>query len=300
MSVSLFPIAVFLSGAPVSVEAPSLVPVPVVIAAAPVVVNVVTSVPSGAVAAPASPMPPIDIAADAAATPPTPSADPAPVDPNTIIVTAKRRAIAADPLEGVNELSFTTVQTVDRIFVEPVSLAYKDKIPKPVRDGLRNVLDNLQEPVVFLNFLLQLKPGKAAETLGRFAVNSTIGVGGLIDVAKRRPFKLRRRVNGFAFTLGYYGVKPGAFLFLPLIGPTTVRDLLGRVIDLSLLPTAFGSPFSRSYYTVPTTAVRSMDERAEKKDELQSFEDSADPYAALRDSYLHNRQAEIDKLRGTP
>ncbi|MFX6258432.1 MlaA family lipoprotein, partial [Acinetobacter baumannii] len=88
--------------------------------------------------------------------------------------------------------------------------------PVPVRSGIRNFLYNLREPIVFVNFLLQHKAGKAAETLGRFVVNSTVGVGGLFDMAKRRPIHLPRRPNGFADTLGFYGVKPGPFLFLPL------------------------------------------------------------------------------------
>src|SRR3546814_1283739 len=76
----------------------------------------------------------------------------------------------------------------------------------------------------FLNFLLQFKIGKAAETLGRFAVNTTFGVGGLFDVAKTMPFNLPYRRNGFANTLGFYGVEPGPYFYLPLIGSTTLRS----------------------------------------------------------------------------
>ncbi|MCE3590054.1 VacJ family lipoprotein, partial [Escherichia coli] len=102
--------------------------------------------------------------------------------------------------------------------------------------GIRNFFNNLSEPVSFLNFMLQIKPGRAAETVARFAVNTTVGVGGVIDVARRKPFRRPRRPNGFANTLGFYGVKPGPFLFLPLIGPTTVRDLVGLSIDRMVLP----------------------------------------------------------------
>ncbi len=109
----------------------------------------------------------------------------------------------------------------------PVAKAYKKSLPKPVRSGIRNFLNNLGEPIVFLNYLLQLKPGKAFETLGRFAINSTIGIGGLVDVAKKEPFNLPHRRNGFANTLGYYGVDSGSYLYLPIIGATTVRDLVG-------------------------------------------------------------------------
>ncbi|MDI1295677.1 MAG: VacJ family lipoprotein, partial [bacterium] len=149
-----------------------------------------------------------------------------PVQPD-IVVTASSGKGVSDPLAGVNAASFDAAQAVDAAIVGPVALAYKTKVPEPVRNGLRNFLYNLREPSIFVNYLLQLKPGKAAETVGRFAVNSTIGVAGLFDFAKRRPFHLPRRPNGFADTFGYYGIRTGPYLFLPLFGPTTVRDLIG-------------------------------------------------------------------------
>src|SRR3546814_4173394 len=97
----------------------------------------------------------------------------------------------------------------------------------------------------FLNFLLQFKIGKAAETLGRFVVNTTFGVGGLVDVAKTKPFNLPYRRNGFANTLGFYGVEPGPYFYLPLVGPTTLRDMAGNGIALLVLPTTVGAPFNR-------------------------------------------------------
>ena len=103
---------------------------------------------------------------------------------------------------------------------------------------------------------MQLKPRKSLETLGRFAINSTAGIAGLFDVSKNRPINLPRRVNGFAYTLGYYGVKPGPYMYLPLIGPTTVRDLVGRVGDISLLPVVVGGPFSDPAIVAPATVIR--------------------------------------------
>ena len=226
-------------------------------------------------------------------------AAPGDADQRAIVVTGRLHADPGDPVEAVNTVSFSAVQAVDQAFVGPVSLAYKRTLPEPVRSGLRHFLDNLQEPVVFFNYLLQLKPGKAAETLGRFAINSTIGVGGLIDVAKNKPFRLPRHPNGFAFTLGYYGVKPGPFLFLPIIGPTTVRDLFGRWVDLLVLPVSIGKPFNRPAYGATTLTFRSIDERAEADERLSKLRTgSSDFYRALRDDYLKNRQAEIDALHG--
>jgi phospholipid-binding lipoprotein MlaA len=216
-----------------------------------------------------------------------------------IVVTARRHTVAVDPLRAVNAQSFAVTQTVDRAFVGPLAMAYKKTLPTPVRDGLRNFLYNLHEPDVFVNFLLQIKPGKAAATLARFVVNSTIGGAGLVDVAKRKPFHLPRRRNGFADTFGFYGIKPGPFLFLPLIGPTTVRDLVGGGLDRFLLPFVVGAPFNKLAFTLPVGIVSTLDHRAEFDDQLHELHDeSADPYAASRSFYLDRRQAEIDGLHG--
>ncbi|SFJ46409.1 phospholipid-binding lipoprotein MlaA [Sphingomonas sp. NFR04] len=217
-----------------------------------------------------------------------------------IVVSAKPAPPRSDPMQGLNKASFDVVQAADRAVTGPVARGYKQAVPAPVRSGLRNALRNLGEPVVAVNYLLQLKPGKSLETIGRLAVNSTLGVAGLLDVAKRRPFHLPHRANGFAYTLGYYGVKPGSYLYLPLIGPTTVRDLAGRLGDVSLLPFAVGAPFRNPLVAGSATAIRLVDERAEADDAIQQTRtENADPYAATRSRYLKQRQAEIDSLRGT-
>lgn len=216
-----------------------------------------------------------------------------------IVVTARPDSEPGDPMLQLNAQSYEVVQEVDEALVGPVAMAYKDAIPKPVRHGLRNFLRNLTEPIVALNFLLQLKPGKAAETVGRFAINTTIGVGGLFDVAKRDPFKLPYRRNGFANTLGYYGVEPGAYLFLPLIGPTTVRDLVGGTVDGLLLPTVVGAPFNDPYFTLPAATLSALQGRIQIDEQLNALRNqSKDPYIDARDFYLRRRQAEIDALRG--
>lgn len=234
------------------------------------------------------------------ALPTAPPSVAAPEDaPEEIVVTAKRRPIAADPLENLNETSFEVIQSVDKAFVGPVAIAYREKIPGPLRSGIRNFLSNIGEPIAFVNFVLQLKFGKAAETVGRFGINSTLGIAGLVDVAKRKPFHLPHRVNGFAYTMGYYGIKSGPYLYLPFIGPTTLRDVTGRIMDLMLLPVAIGKPFNNIYYAVPAGILSSLDDRAEFDAELTRLRtETNDPYAALRAYYLNKRQAEIDALRG--
>jgi phospholipid-binding lipoprotein MlaA len=227
-----------------------------------------------------------------------PSVSTAPVVEEDIVVSAPRRD-AVDPLESVNVQAFEVTQSVDKAFVGPAALTYKRTLPEPIRDGLRNFFNNLKEPDVFLNFVLQAHIGKAIETIGRFAINSTIGGAGLFDVAKHRPFNLPRRPNGFANTMGYYGVKPGAFLFVPLIGPTTVRDALGGGLDRLLLPFAVGAPFNQLAYNLPAGAVGALDRRVGLDDELQALrEGDQDLYTARRNLYLRKRQAEIDALHG--
>lgn len=215
-----------------------------------------------------------------------------------ILVTARGDAPPGDPLQGVNITSYTIVQSVDKAFVAPVAKGYQSIVPEPVRDGLGNALRNLSEPVNFLNFLLQFKIGKAAETFGRFAVNTTFGVAGLFDVAKTKPFNLPYRRNGFANTMGFYGVKPGPFLYLPLIGPTTLRDLAGNSIDLLVVPTAVGKPFDRPAYAIPTNIIRQLNDRIERDSEISRLQqESLDPYVEIRTLYLEMRQGEIEALK---
>ncbi len=218
--------------------------------------------------------------------------------PKDIVVTG-RKETAGDPLRAVNAESFAVTQKVDDAVIGPVARTYKNNVPSPIRRGIHNFLYNLREPIVFLNFLLQFKPGKAAETVGRFAINTTIGVAGVLDMAKRKPFHLPRRSNGFANTLGYYGVKNGPFLFLPIVGPTTIRDLLGGAVDRLILPVGVGHPFTSTSYTVPAGILGALDHRSEFDQTLKDLHDnSPDPYAATRSFYLNRRQAEIDHLHG--
>lgn len=230
-----------------------------------------------------------------------PPLDPSPTEENEeeIVVTAKRRDTPGDPLRSVNEFSYKLTDEVDKAIVGPVAKVYEHVMPKPVRKGMRNFLNNLREPIVFINYLLQLKPGKAVETAGRFAINSTLGLGGVIDVAKRCPFNLPWRPNGFGDTLGVYGVKDGPYIFVPLLGPTTIRDLVGGAVDRVASPIALGGPFKSRTYVVGTNAFRILDTRAEKDDEIEAERNSADPYAARRERYLRDRQTRLDRIRGT-
>ncbi|MBT2186231.1 MlaA family lipoprotein [Sphingobium nicotianae] len=226
-----------------------------------------------------------------------PATDEKTADGEVMVVTARRRHIAADPLESLNVKSFAMVQAVDDAVIGPASKGYERAIPLPARDGLRNFFRNLHEPVVFLNDLIQLKPKKALKTLGRFAINTTVGAAGLFDMARRRPFNLPYRINGFANSLAYYGVKQGPFLFLPLIGPTTVRDLVGLGVDTIAMPLSGTSPMRGPAYAASATSIKVLDHRIEFDGEIRQMRDGAqDAYAAARASYLNRRAAEVAAL----
>lgn len=216
-----------------------------------------------------------------------------------------------DPLEPVNRISYAISQPIDRLVLRPLAMTYKAVVPKPARDGARNAISNIGEPVVFLNDILQLRPGRALKTLFRFLINSTIGVGGLFDIAKREPFHLKHRSNGFGSTLGYYGVGPIMYLYLPVLGPTTLRDtssqyvdplVSDRLLDKVLYPNS-GRKLLKESPQIGTpgtviTVVNGLDQRAENDDDLRRFkEDSVDPYAALRASFMQDRAGEIAGLR---
>ena len=235
-----------------------------------------------------------------------PAAQVAPPPPGTAIVAAPRTETPrsrhhhakGDPLEGFNRAMFKVFKVLDRFLYRPVAIAYKAVIPKLVRTGVRHVFSNATEPIVLLNDVLQLKPKRAIRTLGRLAVNSTIGLGGIFDVAKTSEFDLPHHDNGFGNTLGRYGIGPGPYLFLPIIGPSSFRDLIGDGADGAVLPYAVGTPFDRSEYQVSQAVLTGLDQRAEADQEMRALESGAvDPYATLRSAYQQNRAAAIAEIR---
>ena len=256
---------------------------------------------------PAEPLCPVQIAPPPTAQPDNPQASPVaaatPADdglPGEIVVNGDSLARKQDPLRAINAETFAVVNKVDDLVIGPVAKGYRHIVPEPARDGIHNALSNLTEPVVFVNDLLQLHPVRAGKTLVRFLINSTIGLGGLFDVAKKKPFRIEHHNNGFADTLGYYGVKPGPFLYLPLIGPTTLRDMFGRVIDLSMLPVAVGAPFNKPQFSLPQSGLKSLDDRI-TFDARQTYfrKQTDDPYGSERSYYLKIRANEIAGLHGS-
>ena len=240
-----------------------------------------------------------DMATPVTDTPPEfsdPLVDPA-TQPNPGTQSKAIHHYPGDPLEGFNRTMFRVQFGIDRSILGPVSKGYQHIVPKPARSGLRNFFRNLTEPVVFLNDLLQLKPKRAARTFARFAINSIVGLAGILDVAASKDVNLPHRNNSFGNTLAYYGVHSGPYLFLPLVGPTTLRDLLGEPVDGAVLPVAVGKPFTDTRYRISSAVITGLDQRAEAEPELRALLGSAvDPYATLRSVWLQNRSAEISQL----
>lgn len=219
-------------------------------------------------------------------------------DLNVIVVEGRVGRPPDDPMIELNAAVLDVSLALDGALVEPLAESYRDDLPSPIRRGLANFFKNLTEPVNFINFLLQGKPLQAIETFGRFAINSTLGVGGLVDWAKNDNFNLPYRRNGLANTLGYYGVGPGPFLVLPLVGATTLRDLLGSGVDNLILPTGVGKPFNTLYYAVPAYTVNSLEWRIQFDDDMREIKNAASPYDLMKQFYLERREREINELRG--
>lgn len=137
-----------------------------------------------------------------------PAAAPAPESspPADEIVVTGQGAPPGDPAAAINEVSFEAVQAVDQAVIAPIAEGYVKATPKPLRQGVHNVLNNLNEPINFVNSLLQFKIGRAFRAVGRFGINSTLGVAGLFNFAAKKPFNLPQERNGFANTMGFYGI----------------------------------------------------------------------------------------------
>lgn len=254
---------------------------------------------SAPVALPPEDRAPVEASATAVVQPEKPAAEPKSETAPPAPAAGKRRHHApGDSLEGFNRAMFGTWQVLDKAVYRPAAMGYKQVVPKPLRTGIRHVLSNLTEPLVFLNFLLQGKPRSASRTLARFVLNSTVGVGGLIDVAKDKSINLPHRNNGFGTTLALYGVGPGPYIFLPFLGPSTLRDLVGSSSEGLVLPLAVGKPFDTIEYQLSTAVVGGLDLRAESDAGLRALlSDAVDPYATLRSTWLQDRAAEIEAIR---
>jgi len=198
-----------------------------------------------------------------------------------------------DPLEGINRGIYKFNDVADRYAMKPVAKAYKAVAPTPVRTGISNFFSNLGTLTTVVNDLLQLKFAQAFTDAGRFVINSTFGIAGFIDVASMD--KIEKHQEDFGQTLGYWGVGSGAYLVLPIIGPSTVRDASGLFID-----TVTSDPITYLHNTGQirahnqVRAVQLLDKRTQLLDATDLVDNaSIDPYAFMRDAYLQRRASLI-------
>jgi phospholipid-binding lipoprotein MlaA len=198
-----------------------------------------------------------------------------------------------DPWEKTNRDTFDFDIKVDHAVARPVAEAYRDVVPEPARDGIHNALTNLNSPVVFANDLLQGDSDKAVNTFGRAVINSTVGIGGLIDIAGK--IGIPGHDNDFGITMGKAGSAEGSYLVLPFAGPKPPRDLVGTGVDIAFDPLTYVSfPGSHTLAYV-RTGMGVLDSRTSQLDAVETIERSSiDFYATTRNLYRQSRNAQIN------
>jgi phospholipid-binding lipoprotein MlaA len=198
-----------------------------------------------------------------------------------------------DPLEEVNRSIFRFNQVVDEVVLVPVSKGYRTAVPPPLRSSVHDFLQNLNSPVIFANDVLQGQPRLAAETLARLTINTTVGVGGMFDVASR--IGIPHHTNDMGITFATYGVNEGPYLVAPVLGPTNPRDLVGKVADSFLDPADYVAGAHDIWYApLARTLVSGIDVRSRNIEALADIEKtSLDFYATIRSLFRQRRAAEI-------
>ncbi|MDO9206214.1 VacJ family lipoprotein [Methylotenera sp.] len=194
-----------------------------------------------------------------------------------------------DPLEGFNRGIYKFNDVADKAVIKPVAKAYKAVAPTPIRTGFNNFFNNLGSITTVLNDLLQLKFANAFTDAGRFVINSTFGLAGFIDVAGMDKIALRK--EDFGQTLGHWGVGNGAYLVLPLIGPSSIRDTTGLVFDtFTTDPITYPRNLGEIRLANQLRAAQFLDKRTELLTATDLVDEaSLDPYAFTRDAYLQKR-----------
>lgn len=199
-----------------------------------------------------------------------------------------------DPFEPFNRSVYQFNDAVDGAVLKPVATAYRDGVPSPVRQGVNNFFGNLQDAWSVVNNALQFKGEAAMDSFFRFGVNTLMGLGGILDVATE--MNIEKHTKDFGHTLGYWGVGPGPYLVLPLLGPSSLRDTVALPVDMQ-------GDFVAGVSHVPTrstlTLVRAVDKRADLlKASAMLDEVALDKYTFIRDAYLQRRLSTI--FEGNP
>ena len=217
---------------------------------------------------------------------------------NSLSKKVKKPEATKDCFEGLNRATFTFNQGLDKVIFKPVAKGYR-KLPSPVRTGTSNVLVNLSSLITIPNNILQGQFKTAGINTGRFVVNTTVGILGLIDVAEKMDFPEYEKED-YGQTFGTWGIGAGCYVVLPVLGPSTVRDTLGSFVNV-----LGGDPYynasthgnneylSKSLYTT-TKVISGVDFRAKNLDSIDNLEkNSLDFYASVKSLYLQDRQQKI-------
>jgi phospholipid-binding lipoprotein MlaA len=195
-----------------------------------------------------------------------------------------------DPLEKFNEVMFEVNRNLDRFILKPIATVYSWVVPEPIEVLIANGFDNIAFVPRAGNSLLQGKWGGAAREIGRFLINSTLGIGGLFDAAKYWGIEKSR--EDFGQTLGVWGLGPGPYLVLPLMEPMTIRDGIGRGIDALMNPLTWVGP--SIWISLSMKAAEMVNDRALNLELFQGLEESViDLYSAVRNGYLRRREQMI-------
>jgi phospholipid-binding lipoprotein MlaA len=198
-----------------------------------------------------------------------------------------------DPWEKTNRDIFDFDVRLDHAVARPIAKGYRAAVPEPVRDGIHNALSNLNSPVVLANDVLQGDGDKAVDTAGRIVINSTVGLGGLIDVASK--IGIPGHDNDFGITLGKNNIAEGSYLVLPFAGPMPPRDLLGKAVDQAFDPLTYVRFHGKDTWMVVRFGIGILDARTSTLDAVETIERSSiDFYATTRNLYRQSRNAKIN------
>ena len=200
-----------------------------------------------------------------------------------------------DPYEGFNRQMFAFNNEVDKYALGPAASAYETVTPRFARDRIGDFLQNLKSPVIFVNDILQGEGDRAGTTFGRFMVNTTFGIAGLWDVAGYNGIEGHN--EDFGQTLAVWGVDSGPYLVLPLMGPSTPRDLFGKGIDRAIDPLTWtefdNNPDLDDHIAIGRAVLGGLNARVALDDQIEQLNAQPEPYVALRRIYSSQRQAEI-------
>ncbi len=218
--------------------------------------------------------------------------------PTSSLIAQSEASDNGDPLESLNRVILAFNEFVQDLLIRPIAKWYVLLLPEFAVDGIHNALNNLSTPVILANDILQWEPERAWITTQRFFINSTIGIGGLMDAAK--DFGIEGHKEDWGQTFAVWGVPEGFYLVLPLFGPSNPRDAVGLVLNTFLDPiSVWANNTHREEIALGRTMLVGVDEFSRVMEDLDKLkETSIDYYAALRSIARQKRKAEI--LNGAP